>query len=387
MPPFSSFIFNSKEVECRRTGPASRYARSLLCILLWTTATLILLDAAIGFTFRTPADPLQAPSSLQAYFDYGRSIEGKLRREIGTRPENDAPILKAGWLAEECRISTETPPGKLGFDIYGMSFSNRIADEMERLDPGLAGQRFSGPAAPPNHSYACFVRRFEAGEERAPIQILGILASSIQRMETISGLTTSFESPQPYTYPRYSLSPDGRLVPFMPSITSQNDLRAALAAPAKWRVFLGELEKNDVFYVPQIFQADAFDHSVLARMIRRAWGQRALRNRTAALRAADGFAGAPSIRSVLPAMIIDFAQKAGAAGQRPIVILIEDHGYGTALSVLARPTLLANQIEFIATSTIASPDDTGNFVADGHFVPAVDRKIARAVLNLLGRAH
>ena len=85
--------------------------------------------------------------------------------------------------------------------------------------PDLPSHSFGGPAAPANHSYACFVRRVEAKRDRAPIQILAMLASSIPRMETISGLTTSFEGPEPFTYPRYSLAPDGRLVGYSPSIT------------------------------------------------------------------------------------------------------------------------------------------------------------------------
>ena len=119
-----------------------------------------------------------------------------------------------------------------------MSFSGQIADQMVRLDRGLASQSFGGPAAPLNHSYACFVRRIEAKRYRESIQILGILASSIPRMETISGLTTSFEAPEPFTYPRYSLTPNGHLMGYMPSITSEEDLRGALANPMKWQVFL-----------------------------------------------------------------------------------------------------------------------------------------------------
>ena len=179
---------------------------------MWTIGALILFDAVVGLAFRQPSDPRQTSSSLQTYFDYGRSIEGKLRRLVGSTPEQDAPIVEAGWLASDCDIATPPPPGKLAFDIYGMSHSAQIAEQMLRLDSGLAGHSFGGPAAPASHSYACFVRRVEAKRDRAPIQILGILASQIPRMETISGLTTSFEGPMPFTYPRYSLAPDGRLV-------------------------------------------------------------------------------------------------------------------------------------------------------------------------------
>jgi len=355
--------------------------------VLWTIGALILIDVAVGVVFRPPSDPLRRLSPLQVYFDYGRSIEGKLRREVGSTSETDAAIVKAGWLASQCDIATPNSPGKLTFDIYGMSFSNQIADQLVQLDPKLESQRFGGPGAPPNHSYACFVHRVDAKLDRASIQIFGILASSVPRIETISGLTTSFEAPEPFTYPRYSLGSDGRLLAYLPSITNQEDLRAALADPAKWRDFLNELVSNDNFYSPRVFQADVFDHSVLARMVRRAWGQRVLRDRTASFRATDGYSGAPDIAPVLRAMLIDFANRARTAGERPIVILIEDRSYGGTLSAIAAPALQANHIDFITTSAIVSPDDTANFSDGGHFTPAANEKIARAVLAILNRAR
>jgi len=377
--------FSSEHGRSKRIRLHGQLRRRILEIVLWTIGALILIDVGVGFAFRPPSDPLRLPSSLQAYFDYGRSIEGKLRREVGSTPENDAAIVKAGWIANECAIATPTSLGKLTFDIYGMSFSNQIADQMVRADPNLASQGFAGPAAPPNHSYACFVHRVEANLHRASVQILGVLASSIPRMETISGLSTSFEGPQPFTYPRYSLTTNEHLVGYSPSIATEEDLRAALRNPVKWRTFLNELARNDFFYAERVFQADIFDHSVLGRMIRRAWGQRVLRGRTAALRAREGFSGAPDIALVLRAMLIDFANRARAAGERPIVILIEDRGYGGTLSAIAAPALRANQIDFITTSQIVSSDDSGNFLSDGHFTPVANEKIAHAVLDLLRR--
>lgn len=383
MLPFSSSISNSKPRRIR--NPQARLLRRVLSVLLWTIGALGLIDAAIGFAFRAPAEPERA-TGLQRYFDYGRSIEGKLRRYVGSSPDQDAIIVRAGWL-NDCDVPSLARPGKLVFDIYGMSFSNNIALQLERLDRGLASQRFAGPEAPPNHSYACFISRDQLRLVRAPIQILGVLASSIPRMETLSGLTTSFEQPQPFTYPRYSLDPHGHLVARWSSIKSREELRAALSDGRKWRNFLDELASNDAFYEQQIVQADIFDHSVLARMIRRAWGQRSLRMRIAALRPEAGFSGAPDIAPVLCAMLLDFAATARAGGLRPIVILFEDRGYGTALSAIAAPVLRANRIEFVATSSIASPNDSSNFIADGHFTPAVDEKIARAVRALLDRAR
>jgi hypothetical protein len=354
-------------------------------VLSWTLAASILIDVAVGYAFRLPADPRSAGSVLQNYFDYGRSIEGKLRRLVGKTQDGDAPIVRAGWLSRECDVESTSRRDKLSFDIYGMSFTNIIADQMERLDPRLAGRRFGGPAAPPNHSFACFSRRLAADRALAPIQIIGVLASSVRRMETITGLTTSFESPMPFTYPRYSLTGEGHLEGRMPSIGSEEDLRSALDDARKWRVFEDDVAAADYFYSRAVFRADALDHSVMARMIRRAWGQRVVNERTDALRTKDGFSGARDIMPVLREMLLEFALKARERGTHPIVILIEDRGYGGTISAPVVPLLRANGIEFISTSAIVAPDDSGSFVADGHFTSAAFEKIARAVLNSLGR--
>jgi hypothetical protein len=384
MLPFSSSTSSSEPARTVRPYGHARLRGRVFGVLLSTIACLIVIDVAVGFAFRMPADARIEGSSLQNYFNYGRSIEGKLRYLVGKAPEEDAPIVKAGWLSQECDVEKAFPAGKLGIDVYGMSFSGLIADQMTKLDPDVASRQFGGPAAPLNHSYACFLRRFEGKHSLAPVQIMGVLASSVRRMETISGLTTSFEGPMPFSYPRYSLGPDGHLSSHMPAIESANDLRVALKDPEKWLGFEQDLASNDYFYSRPVFQADVLDHSVIARMIRRAWGQRFLSARTDALRAVDGFSGAPDIPRVLAAILVDFAKKARAVGTRPMVILIEDRGYGKSLSRIAVPTLRANDIEFLATSTIVNPDDSANFVADGHFTPAAFEQIARSVLGLLG---
>jgi len=369
-----------------RSIAQTRFRRRVLTVVLWTIAASIGIDGLVGLVFRLPADVQNQGSALQNYFDYGRSIEGKLRRLVGETSALDAPIVKAGWLSSECDTEQLLPPDKLGIDVYGMSFTNKIADEVERLNPGIVIRRFAGPGAPPNHSYACFLRRFEANRTLAPVQILGVLASSVRRMETISGLTTSFEGPTPFTYPRYSLTKTGYLEGHMPTITSEDDLRFALADPRKWSEFEGDLAVNDYFYSRSTFNSDFLDHSVIARMIRRAWGQRVVNDRTNALRPTEGFSGAPDIMPVLRAILVDFARKARRRGTRPLVILIEDRGYGGTVSAPTIPTLRANGIEFISTSSIVAPSDSGNFVADGHFTSTAFAKIAQAVLKLVGSA-
>jgi hypothetical protein len=383
MPQSNSSIFSfNRRQHLRRLG-RTQYRVNACLVSLWILVALILIDAVVGRAFRLPTDPRQAPSSLQAYFNYGRSIAGKLRYEVGANAEQDSPIIGAGWLAHECDVSTIPARDKLSVDVYGMSFSDQIADQMARLDRNLAIQKFGGPGAPLSHSYACFIRRISARRPLASVQIVGVLASSVIRMTTISGLTTSFEAPQPFTYPRYTLGSDGQLMGFFPSIETRDDLRAALKSPEKWQVFLSELATHDTFYAPEIVQSDILDYSVLGRMVRRALGLHLLRDRTSSVLAGNDFTGASNIPPLLRAILVDFAEKARAAGSRPIVILIEDRGYGGVLSRVLAPALNAKRIEFLATSAAASSNDSANFVADGHFKPETNRAIARLLLGLL----
>ncbi|MGB6309658.1 MAG: hypothetical protein WBF89_17865 [Steroidobacteraceae bacterium] len=344
---------------------------------------MALLDAVVGYVFGLPKDARQAPTALQAYFNYGRSIEGKLRYEVGASANKASPVIGAGWLASECDISKIPEGGKPDLDVYGMSFSNQIAAQMAQLDPSLLIRNFGGPSAPLSHSHACFTRRIAAGKSLAPVQIVGVLASSVIRLETISGLSTSFEAPQPFTYPRYVLGADGQLTGFFPSIRSEDDLRGALKDTEKWRAFLGELALHDAFYSPLVFHSDIFDCTVLGRLARRALGQRLLRDRTSASLAGGDFAGAPQVPALLRALLVDFAEKARAAGARPMVILIEDRGYAGVLTKMLASTLDARHIDFVATSAVASANDSANFLADGHFKPEINRAIARLLLGLL----
>ena len=382
MNPSSSFISSFD-----RPVPRSRRRRQLrvVKIVFWTIGILVLLDAVIGFVFRMPANVHQPPSALQAYFEHGRSIEGKLQRMIGPTIADDAPIVNAGWIGKECDRPSSAAPGKLGIDIYGMSFSADVAEQMERLDSGVALNNFAGPAAPLNHSYACFLEREKKGLVRMPVQIVGVLGSSLLRMHTIDGLTTGFEAPQPFTYPRYSLAADGHLVAHWPIIRTQQDLHEVFADPAKWQTFLHELTAEDDYYRDILMRSNVFDRSVIVRMLRRAWAQRFRRERTDTLGMESGFSGAPDIPPTLNAMLLDIQKRCLAAKARLVVLLIEDRGYEGVFSRITVPSLKRHNIDYVITSKIAPTSDSNTFISDGHFTDAVNAKIAKALLALLGR--
>ena len=175
------------------------------------------------------------------------------------------------------------------------------------------------------------------------------------------------------------------MISYSSKIGTLDDLREALADRYEWRVFVDDLEANDFFYSPQVFKADIFDDSVIGRLIRRAWGQKIFRDRNTALRSSDGFSNSSGIPEVFRAILVDFARRCYATGKRPVVILIEDQGYGGLLSELAVRTLEDSNIEYVLSSEIASPNDKSLFLPDGHFTPAANERIAKSVIKLLGR--
>src|SRR6478609_12040364 len=92
MSRLSSSISNSESVG----GMTRRRAVWQLCgwVLFW----LMALDVGASIAFAYPSDPRDlSPSRWALYFDYGRSMEGRLRRETRPDPETTAPITLAGW--------------------------------------------------------------------------------------------------------------------------------------------------------------------------------------------------------------------------------------------------------------------------------------------------
>ncbi len=364
-------------------SPQSRTAAPHLAVSLWTLVSLVALDIALGAMSRMPADPRVEPSALQRYFNYGRSIEGKLRALIKPDDERSGPIVVAGWIDSDCRRTVPNVKGKLGISIFGNSFSGQLSDSLRKLDPAVDVEEYLGPGAPVNHSYACFVSENTFGDDRHDIQIIGVTASTLPRMETIWGVTTSFEYLQPFTFPRYRLGPAGNLIAHEPSVRSPDDLRRILSDRAKWDDWLAELKANDYFYVHALTAEDPADRSVIARMIRRGFGQYVSRRRAAKLQRNDGKFDAPDIVNVLPKLIGSFAKLARESGKRPIVVLFEEYGYGGVLMPLLRATLAHDRIEYVYSGNIVPANNLRNYAPDGHFSPESNAKIATALLKLI----
>ena len=122
---------------------------------LWICAYMILIDLATNVAFKFPEDPRKGSASkLARFFEYGRSIEGKLARMTKETQDKSAPILTWGWILEpEIRYfsTVRDPLSHPTITVYGMSHSVLLAEDLAKvlafsmivLTRGSSGSRVS----------------------------------------------------------------------------------------------------------------------------------------------------------------------------------------------------------------------------------------------------
>ena len=202
-------------------------------ILCLTLGLLALLDFGVGQVLGW-AERSGRLGSLVQYFEYGRSVPGKLAR-WQDRPGTPGNLMDVAWRPEmiarsavefEAEASTAQPVIR----GYGMSFVNNILQSAATQDPGLILDLHSGPAAPPNFTYALFEE--DRDNRRAgDVAVLGILSSSVPAMGALSNSTWMFEQPAPFTYPVYYPKENG-LRRVEPLVSSQDSFHALRLDPA-----------------------------------------------------------------------------------------------------------------------------------------------------------
>jgi hypothetical protein len=352
--------------------------RAGLQVVGWTLAWLLLLDIATHFAVEIMARG-HPDSGLVRYFQYGQSVETKL--DVLTRLPRQAPdalILSAGWL-DPAAWSTLPDRPVPGTDtlvaVYGQSFAFNASRAAARLDGHMSLRLIGGPAAPPDHSYAAYLA--DPGNAHADVVVFGILASSVPHMGSISGADWTFEHPAPFTFPHYRLQ-GGRLVAEAPVFETEQQFREAFAARgASWQAFKAQLARNDRGFDPLTFDRTWLDRSQIALLLRRAWAAHGQDYAAGVFDAAHGFAPGSEPIQVLRAMLVDLGQRAKARGQRLIVLLEQDQGYGDSLYRALGPTLDAAHIESISTHTLFSSGDPRNFQPDGHYTLQANDLFAR----------
>ena len=348
-------------------------------IILWSLIAIIALDIVINLATEIPKNNIK-PGKLSQYFDYGRSIESKLFRKVSNNNETADALTKAGWfeLLENSKLDKNPTKTKKRVFIYGMSFSNHIGEIISKQDKTLDVKMFAGPGAPLNHSYSYY--QYHRPHRKGDIVILGILASSLPMINTLTHMTSNFEGPAAHFYPRYRLNTNNKLIKKQIPINSLSELRIAMHNEKQWAQVKDTLKKEDFFYNEILFSKNITDKSVYFRLIKRAWGQRIKLKQVQRYHDETGFNNTDRLIDISQIIVRTFAQQVRKDGAFPIIILFNDRGYNDHLYSILKIILKEDRIPYYSTHVDFPASQLSNFLPDGHFTHEIDASIASDIL-------
>ena len=357
-----------------------------LRITAFTILWLVVIDIAVNVVFRYPSvASKRRPNAFQGYFEYGRSVEGKLARMVGPTKETSSKLVSCGWLTPE--TYAEQPPraveaGGLLVALYGSSFVYMAGEQLPVLDPTITVRLVSAPGAPVGQSYAAYL--MDRDWQEAEVVVLGILASLVRSIPTMTYMTWGFDGALPYTYPRFSCHGDV-LEEIWPVIRDEAGLREGLQDPVMWSAFLAQLKEHDAFYSPVLFRGRWADASACVRLVRRAWAKHCEKSFEHGIMDGSGFVQDSEPVVTLNAIIASFAASARSDGRLPIVLLVHDFGYGDYLYRAVEKTVQLYSIVTVSTHWICSAADPTNYdPADGgHFTKEANSLVAKSILDTI----
>ena len=77
-----------------------------LTTIIWFCIFIVIIDISINLVFRYPENnEVKQPSAFQLYFEYGRSSEGKLKRQIKKDGSVSGDIVNVGWIKNDGTVS------------------------------------------------------------------------------------------------------------------------------------------------------------------------------------------------------------------------------------------------------------------------------------------
>lgn len=346
----------------------------LICVMVIALDCLV----ALGLTWAQNGNRL---GSLVQYFDYGRSVPGKLKNWVAT-PGEPGNLFNTAWrsdviAASDAAFADETNPDAPRLRSYGMSFVNHILEAATRQRPDIHWDNHSGPAAPPNFTFAIFL---DDRHNRRPgdTVVLGILSSSVPGMAALSNRSWNFEQPAPFSYPIFQPEGEQGLRRIEPLVNSAAAERNALqGGNADW---YAQLHREDAFVSPITFGGQILDQSPFLRLVRRSLAKTHVDKVRQAVQSGQDYPYADALQR----MIREFANTARADGQYPIVMLIQS-GNPQDVNLLPRlqPMLAAENIPYFATAEHFNPRNPAGFIPDGHYKPEIDAAFGTAFLNML----
>jgi hypothetical protein len=366
----------------------------LIVIAGWAILGLIAIDVAINIAFAFPSDPkVLTPSSLQQYFEYGRSAEGALIRM--TRPSRleTAPITLAGWYdplvstgpATRSTSTSEDPnPHKPVVTIFGGSHSVRLANALGRVSKDLTWRSVGAPGATPNWSYGAYLRDRGGGNSIAVV--LTFNANELAMITSFSPAIWSGDLPMPYVGDRFYLK-GGQLKAILAPYDSFEQYEQRFFNPKAWSETVDFFAKNDPLYDSFAFRASLLDRSSLVRLARRAYNQNRNRSVLRAVLDKSGFNPASEAIQVARAIIRAFAAQARADGMIPVIYLVNSLGYSDNLFRALKPALDADKVPYVSSHEFVSPNDPNGYLPDSHFTDANDDLLAAALEDVVKRSR
>lgn len=356
--------------------------KKTLAVLGLTLALLIVMDGLVALALNV-FERQGRLNTLVRYFDYGRSVPGKLRN-WEDHPEDRDNLYDFAWRSQSFDASVARfaeEPADTGPVVrsYGMSFVVNILGAAVNQDPSVAWDNHSGPAAPPNFTFTLFTDD-RVNRRPGDIVVLGILSSSVAAMAAMSNRTWAFEQPAPFTYPVYWPEGDSGLKRVEPLINSAAAERALRTDPDAARAWRDQLAHEDAFYSYAAFGATWLDRSPFARLVRRSLALGQISRTDAKILSGRAYPH----DEVLRRMIQAFAAMAREDEQIPIVLLIQSREPDDPdLLAITRPALEAGAIPYLATAEHFDPRNIGGFLGDGHYKPEVDMMFGARFLDIL----
>lgn len=358
-----------------------RGLRRLAPVALWSLGWLLLIDIAVGFLAAPPKSFKKRPSSLQSYFEFGRSTEGKLRRAV-LLDGSSSIVAKTGWLGVDQTTNPAPPVHRKADDprptvsIYGMSYALHMRNQLDEID-GLNLRFWGGPGAAPNHAYTAYLK--DRGRHESDVVVFAMVTDALRGIVTTTGATKGFDG-LPFMYPRYFVQ-DGELKSTEVFCESLDCFREMLQSPERWSQWRAFLEENDAFYSPLLFDETPLDASVTVRLARKAWSQSFQREHKRRLFDGRDFSEEVEEMRALRLMVRRFSEQARADGQVPVVVLFSNVGFSDALYRFLGPTLDEHGIPYVSSHEIAPPEDPRSYGPDNyHFTDELRAAIAEAFI-------
>lgn len=350
--------------------------RNIIITIVFSLISLALLDGLAGMV--TGHSYFPNGNTIQNYFGYGFSTERKLKSIIGPVDEQAHPLAVAGW--NETIPARQAPIDsacRKNLTFYGMSFSDNVARATANIDPCISIRSIGGPAAPLSHSYAEYIRLNSSDD--ADVVVVGVLASSLVKLNTVAHFNFAFEAPGTHMYPRYYLQ-GNELVEHSPPATTLAEFRQLLADHPK--ILREFLQNNDAFYRPVVFAYSGLDYSVTMRMLRRAYGQMLKRDTEDKYfdRVQLRFNNKDRLLDIANTLLVSLDKLTQANKQKLVVMLINNRGYARSMDDPIGGQLTAHGIRWISSTTVIDSNDRSNFLPDGHFKPELDQDIAKLLL-------